>query len=64
MTFFPFHLVLQLQKNCSLFRFEPESGLITLTLANGAELNYQRAKSQFSPDIVTSELIRYFQMKL
>ena len=57
MTFFPFHLVLQLQKNCSLFRFEPESGLITLTLANGTELNYQRAKSQFSPDIVTSELI-------
>ena len=55
-SFFPFHLVQQVQI-CSLFRFEPESGLITLTLANGAELNYQRAKSQFSPDIVTSELI-------
>ena len=39
---------------CLLFRFEPEAGLIALTLANGAEFNYRRrATSQF----VTSELI-------
>ena len=45
---------------CFLFRFQPEAGLITLTLANGMELNYQRPTSQFIPDIVTSELIWHF----
>ena len=41
-----------------MFRFDPEAGLIALTLANGVELFYQRpTRSQFSPEIVTSELL-------
>ena len=50
------HLLPKLWK-CLLFRFEPEAGLIALTLANGAELNYRRrATSQF----VTSEIIWHY----